>query len=489
MKRIILFPAFAVLLTSCYSQSGDKKSEFVTYSNGLMYSDGDMKTLRFIVDSLNLRFKTCDLTKKFYSKPQAKVYSVSFQSKTNNLKEIIEDMKNGLGPDKLFEKYKKYAESSDKSMLIIRSENDYYLSGDPLNGYEQKQITEVKNFNDKKVAGKWTYVYEPKGKYWDYYSADCYYFSNDFVSVPIPNEYGKLIQYVDCMIDTSAVLYLTDNADVEGFRKDLKIDGEINSYLNSAMKLKKTGKDDWEFDYISPKKIKFATENLKNDHSFISLIEKTADECMASKNSDEELESLIGEFVSKEKALYLKRCRRVIGGCSMDQSPRLHARSIALLAAEAHSWDIFLRAHLDIMNDRFERASDGSYAWGQRNTYLKELEELNLNVVDLMLGLTLRADNVAGNHYYGTIWRMGRALAESRDKDLFEKKAIAIMKDNSLDEFNRGLVFLLYHTYTWYVEGAGGKQKRDALRNDIKNYPGFIQEAIKEMKEPKEDKG
>ena len=54
---------------------------------------------------------------------------------------------------------------------------------------------------------------------------------------------------------------------------------------------------------------------------------------------------------------------------------------------------------------RFERVTDGSYACGDRKTYLKELEELNLNIVDLMIGLTLRADNVAKDHYYDTIWR------------------------------------------------------------------------------------
>jgi len=44
----------------------------------------------------------------------------------------------------------------------------------------------------------------------------------------------------------------------------------------------------------------------------------------------------------------------------MDESPRTHARAIALLAAETNNWDILLRAHIDIMNDRFERRSDGS---------------------------------------------------------------------------------------------------------------------------------
>jgi hypothetical protein len=177
-----------------------------------------------------------------------------------------------------------------------------------------------------------------------------------------------------------------------------------------------------------------------------------------------------------------------MGSCSQDSRPREHARDIAILAAQAHSWDIFLRAHLDIMNDRFERATDGSYAWEARKTYLKELEELNLNIVDLMLGLTLRAQNVAGNHYYGTIWRMGWALTESKEKALFEEKAMAMMKDNSLDEFNRGLIFLLYKTYINYLDEKESAQKRKSLKETISSFPLFIQRSIQKMDEPKERK-
>ncbi len=49
----------------------------------------------------------------------------------------------------------------------------------------------------------------------------------------------------------------------------------------------------------------------------------------------------------------------------------------------------------------FDRMSDGSYAYAGRKTYLKELEELNLDVVDLILGLSLRAENMAEKHYVG----------------------------------------------------------------------------------------
>ncbi|MBK7503592.1 MAG: hypothetical protein IPI52_00240, partial [Bacteroidetes bacterium] len=83
----------------------------------------------------------------------------------------------------------------------------------------------------------------------------------------------------------------------------------------------------------------------------------------------------------KEKLLDEMRSTKVVGGCSQDSRPREHAINIAMLSAEVTNWEVFLKSHLDIMNDRFDRMSDGSYAYAQRKTYIKELEELDINVL------------------------------------------------------------------------------------------------------------
>lgn len=90
-----------------------------------------------------------------------------------------------------------------------------------------------------------------------------------------------------------------------------------------------------------------------------------------------DFEEYVSCYKSPKVALELKRSRIVVGGCSQDMSPRVHAMNIALLSAETINWEIFLRSHLDIMNDNFERMSDGSYAWAGRKTYIKELEVLD----------------------------------------------------------------------------------------------------------------
>jgi hypothetical protein len=213
------------------------------------------------------------------------------------------------------------------------------------------------------------------------------------------------------------------------------------------------------------------------------MVSAAADACIQHGTGSSPMEQLTNDFVSKTKALELMRHHRVIGSCSQDASPRYHARDIALKAAETNQWNIFLRAHMDIMNDRFERMTDGSYAYARRKTYLKELELLHLDIVDLMIGLSLRASNTATLHYNGTIWRLGWALTESKDGSLFEQKAKEMMKDERLDPFNRGLVFLLYQTYLYSLpDRIIANRKITTLKNELAVYAIDIQPAIQQLK-------
>ncbi len=490
MNRVVIaILAITGLFTgSCHSQP-PKSSEFEIKSNGLIYSDADMKHLRFIVDSLNLKFKTCDLSKKFYAAPQAIATYIQFVSKTDKLKDVLADLKAGLKPEIMMTKYKKYIEASGTRLLVKSESNEYLVGGEPNNGYQSLYDFEISKLNLNVDKNQWLYDYTPiqEGLYQSN-RIECYFLSSEFKINPIPEKYARLIQYVDCMIDTNSLISLVKDKEREPSSQGYDYIKSLNNYINKAMHAKKNGRDDWEFEYLSDKKVDWAINNLKSDKEFNRMVRETANDCMENNCGSEQIEDLVAGFISKETALQMKRSRRVVGNCSMDQSPRIHALSIAKLAAETHSWDIFLRSHLDIMNDRFERRSDGSWAWQGRMTYLKELEELDLNVVDLMLGLTLHASNAATNHYFGTIWRLGRALVESKDKALFEKNALTMMQDPDLDPFNRGLVYLLYVSYSHYFEGKEGKAKRDVLRNTIRDFPAEIQAAINNLQEPEKSK-
>ncbi|HEY0261567.1 MAG TPA: hypothetical protein VGB95_00970, partial [Chitinophagales bacterium] len=191
--------------------------------------------------------------------------------------------------------------------------------------------------------------------------------------------------------------------------------------------------------------------------------------------SDDEFEEYVGRYYSPKTELELKRNRRVVGGCSMDRSPRIHAFNIALLAAETINWEIFLRAHLDIMNDKFQRASDGSYAWGARETYIKELEVLDINVLDLLLGISLRIENSSKNHYFGSIGRTGRALSETNNASEIEAKMLQMISDNKLDDYNRLLIYYLFLNYNYHLEDKEKQSvNKDKLKTAVKTLPEYL---------------
>lgn len=173
-------------------------------------------------------------------------------------------------------------------------------------------------------------------------------------------------------------------------------------------------------------------------------------------------------FSEKSELLNNLRNVKVVGTCSQDSSPRIHAVNIAKLAAETTNWEVFLKAHLDVMNDRFDRASDGSYAWSKRLTYIKELEMLKINNIDLLLGISFRIDNPAQHHYFGSIRRLGRAISESEISSEFEKIIVSIISDSSLDYYNRVLFFFLFENYNSYLD-PDKKNENNIVLEELKS--------------------
>lgn len=373
MRKILYALLLMATTLNCKSQDDTTvNSEFHKNKNGLIYSESDVAALRFVVDSLNLKFKTCDLNKKYNAYPQAHAYSINFSSNTNDLSEIVSALKSSADFNTLINKYDSLISKSDSNLLVVelpeKEEGKWqYLSGNAFEGFESQWLL---SGSQKCATKKWIVDYEKKGAYHDYYSISSIFIAEDFMQPVIPDKYAKLIQYIDCMIDTSATIYLTDKFTdrFSGVTRDNALYVELNNFLNTRMKIKKD-KSDYTYDYLSNEKIRFAIDSLRNNPFVVKKVHELADWYLKKGGGSDDVEELIAAFISKEKALEIKRHRRVMGMCSMDESPRVHARNIAMLAAETHSWDIFLRAHLDIMNDRFERATDGSYAWGKANLY------------------------------------------------------------------------------------------------------------------------
>jgi hypothetical protein len=488
--KLIITAIFLLFGASCISQH----SEFEKSNNGLIYSDTTVKQLKFIVDSLNLKFLVCDLNKTYLSKFQTKAHYVYLES--GNVKEAKKDIESNMPFDDFIKEYGNA--KIEKDLLVVKFKYKNYEDKDmvefssvELSDKYQHELNFENNpsLYDKPLKGKWLFNYYSKSDY-SKESISAFYFIEEFSAKPLPVIYEKMIQYSDCMVDTTTKIFF-ENAHKSGVRYNDKEPSKIKEFMDYVHKSTNRPEYEGEFNendykiYLSKYRTwdSLSTSRLDSlkraDPQFDKLFAEAVKYALDNGGGNDEFEAYVAKYYSKKTALLMKRNRRVIGGCSMDDSPRIHALNIAMLAAETVNWQIFLRSHLDIMNDRFERVSDGSYAWGRRKTYIKELEVLDINVMDLLLGICLRIENPSENHYYGSIGRIGRALSETNNSIEIESKMLQMISDNKLDDYNRILIYYLFVNYNYNLDDKAKQTKnKDKLGVAIKTLPEYLASRI-----------
>lgn len=456
--------------------------EFTIHSNGLIYDPSTMTRLAHIVDSLNLKFRTCDLAHPYYSYPQGFATFVDVPSKA--ALKLIE------GGATLEEYTRAFGKSVNQRQWVVKSnysdhrDNEVIeYSGLPYGyGHELSLVTKRRLSGDK-----------TRGWVLDDQKTEAI-FLEDLSTTAVPHTYARLVQYVDCMIDTTATVYLA--AASSEIYQEVKPGSKADQFLNWVKDFEnEPAFPDYESleeeDYriareeLSKKhdvwdslRLLYVDKKMATGHYWKSMLMDARDEALSTGNTDNELEFYVARYLSKADALQLKRSRKVMGYCSQDLSPRYHAVGICQLAAETAKWDIFLRSHLDIMNDRFERQSDGSYAWAERRTYLRELEKLDIYAIDLLLGTSLRVTNVSDHHYFSSIGRVGRALADVADKDSLEQQLITMMSDTRLDVYNRLLMAYVFDNYAWNLED---EVRKKASLKKLKDVVDTMPQAIRDI--------
>ena len=410
MKTKTTFFAFILVPFFTFAQH----SEFPIHDNGLIYTESTMNQLAHIVDSLNLKYKNCSADPVYYSTPQTVGHFILL--KGEHVKAAKEDIEAGIEYEAFISKYQPKVE---ENILILKPSIEHFndkwvqpfrhLS---MDGFYSHEIAHRLSDDELHPPYKDKWVYNA-GLASEYRSAylEAFFFPNKFQQNRIPAKYACMIQYADCLIDTSTTKFLPG----AGYGRPM---------------------------------------DLPKNFTALPLEEKQA---------------LLEEM----------RLTKVTGFCSQDRSPRIHAMQIAVLSAESVNWETFLRAHLDIMNDRFERVTDGSYAWGERHTYIKELEALDIDVTALLLGTTLRISNAPTNHYFGSITRVGRALSESEKALEVEKLILEMIMDEELDDYNRILAFFLFSNYNSWTKDEAIKQRNlERLKLAAAFFPSRIEDKI-----------
>jgi len=411
MKKLLICSFLFFMAAKTFAQSG----EFAIYPNGYIYSESTMDKLAHIVDSLNLKYKTCDLNQTFYAIPQTTGHFI--QLNTGNIKAARKDLNDQIS----FEDFiKKYPRATIRKNTLITKSNGKNYEEEKFVYFREMRLTDkyecsIRKYDEatrlqKEFENTWIVDYSEKTSY-SKKSIEAFYFPNNFESQILPQQYARMIGYADCLIDTTTLK----------FKEDAAYGGRVD---------------------------------LPKDWQTLSSNEQQA-------------------------MLDTMRSTRVFGSCSMDIRPRVHAANIALLSAETTNWEVFLRAHLDIMNDRFDRMSDGSYAWKERGTYIGELEALDINVADLIFGISLRIENSAKYHYFGSIFRLGRALSETNNNSDIEQAMLDVIADDELDDFNRILMYYLFLNYSGYLKDESvQKAALEKLELAVQELPTYLYEQI-----------
>jgi hypothetical protein len=465
-----------ILLVSLSLNGWAQQQKEMDIYDGLMYASTDIQEMKKTTDSLNLRYLECVANPVYYSWPQTQAMLIKLKVLQKHAEKVVSRLKQNIPLEQIYREIPEVvAEDSTHVVLARRPRDTKYDKEDETvlysgngNGFNNFR------FSGQLIWGSYIFDSDNMGKYT---FISVWRLDKPFSTVQLPQEYAKMIQYVDCMIDTNMVLMLDKGRSYE----------EDNLPLDSLkmlvfLKRHKLPTGDRKVKYIDLEEAdeQYVREEFNNNPRIRQLFSNAVKEALEKGNGSTELESLAEGLCSKDTILLMKRSRIVVGSCSMDDAPRRHARDIATLAAQTHQWPVFIRAHLDIMNDHFQRMSDGSYAQPMRKTYLRELELLDIPAQKLLLGSVLQLSNVPESHYYGNIRRIGRAFTESEHAADFEKTVKAYMKDEQLDPFNKCLFFLLYASYCYQQpEVAGEKSKISELKMELDAYPEYVREGIR----------
>ncbi|GAB4395902.1 MAG: hypothetical protein OHK0053_07520 [Microscillaceae bacterium] len=414
MKKIVVF----VLVLGLCLHTGNRLTaqEFSSPNEGLMYSPSTMQNLSNLVDSLHLRFLACPLQKVYLARAQAKGHY--FRLSGPRIAEARQDIEKGISWESFVQKYPEA--TLRQNQLIARNVEEY-----PEGSFQVKFFTlsldrELDNYIYRTLPARNAPLMLPGAWEFQHHSK---------------SSYSK---------ERLEGLY---------FREDFQSPALPEKYARWVQYADCLTDTTARLLKDNPKRWMGLRPSLPDDLSQWSLAQKRT-----------LLDSL--------------RQIQIMGFCSMDNAPRKFARQLAIVAAEAQEWGVFIKAHLNILNDRFERTSDGSYAWAGRGTYLRELETLNLDIPALMLGIVLEVENPSQNHYFGSVRRVGRALAETQEAQKIEAALLEMLADPQLDDYNRMMAYFLSLNYAEYLPDARKMEFDNALRRTTAFLPDYMQQQV-----------
>lgn len=487
------------------------------YANGLIYNDSTIKKLRKIADSLNYQFTQIREVPSYISCPYTQAQYVKIDAKkVENRTEIFTDK---MSFDDLIKNY---------PVLEINRNTWVYKETDVKDHHK----AEFKGFVSRNWHGfptdKWAlidtgnwlvhregWVYRPFRDY-ESLEMEASFISSPFIQKKMPQKYAKMIQYADFLVgeklgivSPSVKNYIPNNTTKPNSKRDTlnkavsSFFSFVSEYPNRPTKdsCNRIKYDDYDMtkEFSRSKKRgecmadyyrKLATwdslriENIRKTLSktdkFKELLDNVIEQTVSTKLSDEGIEFYIAEFKSKELALQLSLNRKDEGGFDNFSTQYCdHAKQILQLAAETANWSIFIDKHLYVLNDNFEPECSHIKKGETKRTYISELEKIEVNVIDLLLGSSLRVGNPTKNHHYLDARAVSRALSEIKNNDEVEIKLLSMIEDQELDDFNRMIICLLFKNYNCLLKDSQRQEENQKKYfNALSTLPGTLGENL-----------
>lgn len=467
MKKFFIW---SILLLSSFSYSQEME---------ILHS-GNISRLNSIIDSLETIHSRKE-SPQFYSMPQTE--GDAFRITTMDPEGFITDLNSEKGWKQLQQKYQNL--QTDFDLLLIK--NIY-------TDYRGEEVLEVKSFdigesnnhlvrkayNDSLNRNDLKFIYQTRtGKKDSSTDIWGFYFEEEFKTVPLPLKVNSQIHYVDVLIDPDFDLFT--NQVTESYGLEVREQNIIDSLVNHFTKVtnKPAHSESSSFREYSEKlrewenkRAFFADSLYGNDSKFKNYFQKARTYAVEERISNPDLEFFIARFISLQEALELKRNNRIVGTCSMDNSPLAQQKEMAVLAAEIPNWNVFIKAFMNVLNDNVSRIANSNIATNSRKTYIEELDKLDLNLSSLLFGSAYKISNGRKGHYFTSGNKTGQAFASlSKDyRNLFEETVEQLIKEDKMDDFNKLHFYNIFKHYSYFTTDSIEKVLIDRKAKELVSY-------------------
>ena len=406
--------------------------DFPLHANGLLYDETLMSRLRHLADSVRSRVKQAGTEGDYYSPKQTTARLVRVD--TGDIYGAFNDLKRGISFEAFVRKYPQTEGTSDPYVFA------FYLDSVPI-------------------------------------------------AVQLPETAAGLIRYRNLMMDTSVAIYYKD-ARLEDLRFSPSTFGPAQNVFDNYIDRKgdsAVGIYRRTHAYEHPRNALMEDFLVKRRYIDSLAVDTTFKRLLATAGAEVRekkyrpfiyLERYMDAY-SPEAALDIRRSWQEVATCGMDHlTHRPYVMHIAYLAAETGNWPVFLQAQLSVAVDPDGQFPDSSRP-GYRSTFLRELEELNIGVDDILLGNELTSP--WPDPSFSRARELGRTLAlEGGDRHRLEETVLQLIEDNGLDTYHRLDMHYLFLNYESFLP-AGSERSKALMRLEKadKTLPDYLSATVK----------